>query len=155
MKESMSMLIKAVDGFGFLAEDFGFDLVSYEFNRARSGYFVMVFENRDLLVSLNLEKGQLYIHVASTVYPEEWYSMLRLVRHIARKGGKLTHDEQDTDYWRRGNKLESQFEIAATQLQKTIYAVTDLLTGNNLENTRMELKGLGRAAMPDGKPEQI
>lgn len=153
MKESMALLIKAVDGFGFLAEDFGFDLVSFTYNRARSGYFVMVFENRDLILSLNLEKSQLYIHVASALFPEEQHSMLRLVRHIVRKGGKLTHDEQDTDYWRHGNKLENQFELAGRQLQKTLYAITDMLSGNNLENTRAELKGFGRAAQAEGKPE--
>ena len=152
MKESMALLIKAVDGFGFMCEDFGFDLVSYEYSRARSGYFKMLFESRDLLLSLNLEKGQLYIHAASPLYPEEWHSMLRLVRHIVRKGGKLTHEEQDTDYWRHGNKLESQFEIAGRQLQKALNAVAELLNTNNVETTRLEMKNFGRVPVTEAKP---
>jgi hypothetical protein len=151
MKESMALLIKAVDGFGFLSEDFGFDLVLYEFSRDRTGYFRMIFENRDLRLSLTLEKGQMYIHAASMLYPDEWHSMLRLVRHIARKGGNLTHDEQDTDYWRKGMKLESQFSIAGAQLEKTLRTITELLSGNNLEFTRAEMKGFGRP-QAEGKP---
>lgn len=148
MKESMALLIKAVDGFGFLSEDFGLDLVSYEYSRARTGYFKMLFENRDILVSLNLEKGQLYVHVASSLYPEEWHSMLRFVRYIIRKGGTLTHEEQDTDYWRHGMKLESQFAIAGKQLEKTLRTITTLLSGNDLEITRVEMKNYGRPAQP-------
>lgn len=152
MKESLAMLIKAVDCFGFLSEDFGFDLVSYECDRARSGYFRMLFESRELLLSLTLEKAQLYIHAASPLYPEEWHSMLRLVRYITRKGGKLTHEEQDTDYWRHGNKLESQFGIAAKQLRKTLHTITELLSGNNLETTLTEIKNFGRATQAEAKP---
>jgi hypothetical protein len=139
MKESMALLIKAVDGFGFLSEDFGMDLVSYEYNRMRTGYFKAIFENRDVRVSLTLEKNQLFIHFASALYPDEWHSMLRLVRFIARRGGKLTHDEQDTDYWRHGMKLESQFEIAAKQLERTIPTIMTMFTGSDLEPTRAEL----------------
>lgn len=139
MKESMALLIKAVDGFGFLSEDFGMDLVSYEYDRMRTGYFKAVFENRDIMVSLTLEKNQLFIHAASSLYPDEWHSMLRLVRFIARKGGNLTHDEQDTDYWRHGMKLESQFGIAAKQLERTVPTIIRMLTGSDLEATRQEL----------------
>jgi hypothetical protein len=146
MKESIGFLIKAVDGFGFLTENYGFDLLSYEYNSMRSGYFKMLFENRDIRLSFTLEKGQLYIHAGSTLYPEEWHSMLRLVRYIVRRGGVLTNDEQDTDYWRQGMKLESQFGIAARQLQKTLPAITSLFTGNEREQTRTDLKNYGRAA---------
>lgn len=139
MNESLATLIKTVDGFGFLCEDFGMDLVSYGYDRSRKGYFKAIFENRDVMLSLTLEKGQLYIHAGSVLFPDEWHSMLRLVRFIARRGGNLTHDEQDTDYWRQGMKLESQFGIAAKQLVRTLPLITRIFTGSDLEPTRAEL----------------
>jgi hypothetical protein len=151
MRESMGLLIKAVDGFGFLSEDFGMDLISYEYNRRQPGNFKMLFENREILLSLTLEKGQLFIHVCSSLHPDEWHSILRLVRYIARKGGSLTHEDQDTDYWRNGLKLESQFGIAARQLAKTLGAIIGLFSGTELETTRMELKSYGKPAQADNK----
>jgi hypothetical protein len=146
MRESMGLLIKAVDNFGFLSDDFGMDLINYEYNRRLSGNFKMVFENREIRLSLTLEKGQLYIHVCSALYPDEWHSLLRLVRYIARKGGRLTHEEQDTDYWRNGLSADSQFGIASRQLSKTLGAVIGIFSGTELETTRTELKTYGRPA---------
>jgi hypothetical protein len=144
MKESIGLLIKAVDGFGFLSEDFGFDLVGYEYNSNRPGYFKLTFESRDIRVCMTLEKNQLFIHFASLLYPDEWHSMLRFVRYIVRKGGSLTNDEQDTDYWRQGMKPESQFAIAGRQLERTLPCITQMLSGNALEATRVEIKNYGR-----------
>lgn len=152
MRESMGLLVKAVDSFGFLSEDFGMDLISYDYNRRQSGYFKMVFENREILLSLTLEKGQLFIHVCSSLYPDEWHSLLRLVRYIARKGGNLTNEEQDTDYWRNGLKLDSQFGIAARQLERTLGAVIGLFSGSELEITRSEMKSYGRPAAENRSP---
>jgi hypothetical protein len=154
MKESMGYLIKAVDAFGFLTEDFGFDLLSYEYSRTRSGYFKMILESRSLRLSLTLEKGQLYIHFGAVAYPDEWHSMLRIVRLIARKGGRLTNDEQDTDYWRHGMKLESQFEIAARQLEKTLPTITAMFTGTDLEATREDLKNYRRLSQQEAVAQE-
>jgi len=151
MRESMGLLIKAVDGFGFLSEDFGMDIISFEYNRRLSGNFKMLFENREILLTLTLEKGQLFIHVCSALYPDEWHSMLRLVRYLVRKGAQLTHEEQDTDYWRNGLKLESQFGIAARQLEKTLGAIIGLFSGTELETTRVELKTYNRPTQDENR----
>jgi hypothetical protein len=140
----MGLLIKAVDGFGFLSEDFGLDLVTYEYNRRVPENFKMLFESRDIMLSLTLERGQLFIHISSAYYPDEWHSMLRLVRYVVRKGFSLTGDEQDTDYWRHGLNLDNQFPIAARQLAKTLGAIIGLFSGTELETTRTELKSYSR-----------
>lgn len=149
MRESMGLLIKAVDNFGFLSEDFGMDLMSFEYNRRQAGNFKMIFENREIRLSFTLEKGQLFIHAGSALYPDEWHSLLRLVRYIARKGANLTHEEQDTDYWRNGLKLDSQFGIAACQLERTLGAIIGLFSGTELETTRTELRTYGRPAQAE------
>jgi hypothetical protein len=149
MRESLGLLIKAVDGFGFLSEDFGMDLVSYEYNRRSPGNFKIVFEHREVFLSFTLERGQLFIHVSSVFYPDEWHSMLRLVRHIARKGGGLTHEDQDTDYWRNGLKIDSQFALASRQLERTLGAIIALFSGSELETTRSELKSYNRTQAPE------
>lgn len=154
MRESLGLLVKAVDSFAFLSEDFGMDLVSYEYSRRQLGNFKMVFEHREILLSLTLERGQLFIHVCSVFYPDEWHSLLRLVRHIARKGGNLAPEEQDTDYWRNGLKLDSQFGIAARQLGQTLGTIISLFTGTELEATRAELKSYNRTPAPEGRGQQ-
>lgn len=155
MRESIGLLVKAVDNFGFLSEDFGFDLLSYEYSPRSAGNFKLLFENREIRLMLTLEKGQLYIHIGSSLYPEEYHSMLRIVRYIARRGGGLSNDEQDTDYWRRGMKLDSQFGIAARQLEVTLGAILGLFSGAQLETTRLELKTysnrVGQADAKNGK----
>jgi hypothetical protein len=151
MRESMGLLIKAVDSFAFLSEDFGMDLISYEYNRKQPGNFKMLFENREICLSLTLERGQLYIHVCSALFPEEWHSVLRLVRYIARKGGKISREDQDTDYWRNGLKIDSQFGNAAGQLQRTLGAIVGLFSGTELDTTRAELKIYGKSGQADGR----
>jgi hypothetical protein len=149
MRESMGLLIKAVDGFGFLSNDFGMDLISYEYNRKQPGNFKMLFENREILLSLTLERGQLFIHICSALYPEEWHSVLRLVRYIARKGGNVSREDQDTDYWRSGLKVDSQFGLAAGQLQRTLGAIIGLFSGTELDTTRAEMKTYGKTGKAD------
>ena len=152
MTESLGMIVKLIDHFGFLCEDYALDLTSYHFDRKSFGNINAVFENKELALRFTLEKGQLFIHASPLAYPEEWYSVLKLVKYIARKGGTLSAEEQNTDYWRNGQQLESQYALAVGQLHRILGTVINMLGSRELETTRLDLRSFARPTPSPSQP---
>ncbi len=145
MTESLAMIVNLIDHFGFVSEEFSLDLTSYRYDRKSFGNLNAVFENKELRLCFTLEKGQLYLHAASSAHPNEWYSLHRLVRYLARRGETLSADDQNTDYWRYGQGLASQYAVAAAQLRRVLSPLLGLFTARELEMTRAELRPFARA----------
>ncbi len=149
MNESLGLVIKVVDSFGFLCENYSLDLVHYSYDRRSYSNFLMYFEGNELLLRLTLEKGQLYLHVASPLLPEEWHSLHRVLRVAARHGEEMTAEEQNCDYWRLGRGLESQFSLAARQLNRVVPRIVDLFRAKDFDAVRQELKSYARPRLGD------
>lgn len=144
MTESLAMIINLIDHFGFVSEEYSLDLTKYRYDRRGFGNLDAVFENKELLLRFTLEKGQLYLHAASAAYPQEWYSIHRLVRYLSRRGEQLAQEEQNTDYWRFGAALETQYKVAAAQMRRILQPLLALFSGRELEMTRAELRPFAR-----------
>lgn len=144
MTESLAMIINLIDHFGFVSEEYALDLTNYRYDRRGFGNFRAQFECKEMLLRFTLEKGQLYLHAASSAHPEEWYSLHRLVRYLARRGEPLSADDQNTDYWRFGAGLNSQFDVASVQLRRVLSPLLTIFAGRELEMTRAELRPFAR-----------
>lgn len=144
MNESLGLLIKVVDGFGFLCEHYGLDLVRYGYDRRSYSNFVLHMESNSLLLRLTLEKGQLYIHAASPHAPDEWHSLQRVLRVVVRHGCEFTPEELNCDYWRQGRGLDTQFALAGRQLERVLQEVSSLMGERDFEPIRQELRSFAR-----------